>query len=313
MTRMIGTKLSGAVRTCLVLILSLSLAMGQTPIAAAAATAKEEVIQNAALQQADQQSQPSFEITEDSVTIDGHLLFKENFEIALVRMRRSGTQQNSSAQRDLSLLSMPETGAIYKFDASSESAIASLGVGVYGVFARLAFKFALMSHVGEMWVCSVEGVLLRIYCDNLGLIINGYSIDHCWLTDMIMHSMENHVADGTADDALSERVRKEQEVEQELRDRSRPGRKTKGHSQQREVDGNYEDAKDWFDKLNPDNVREVESPYGKMRIGELSDGRTIIVRPRSKGDGNGKKNGPPTIEIQRPDSKTKIKYRFIGK
>lgn len=316
MGRKVGARLREAARTLLTLVLTFSLAMGQTPTAAAAATRIDEAREAVALHQAeagtDDQSQTGFAITEDSVTIDGELLFKEDFEVALAAMRRSGTQQQA-ARQDACLLSLPENGAIRKFDANSASAIASLGLGVQGVFARIAYGLALTSHVGEVWVCVVGGVFVYIYCDTLGMVVNGYSVSHCWLTDMLMGSMESHVADGSADEGLSERTKNEQEVEQELRKQSRPGRKTK-KVKQREVEGNYKDAKDWFNKLNPEGVTDKKSSegYGKVTMGTLSDGRRVLVRENSSSGREPGKNGPPTLEFQRPDGKPTIKYRFIN-
>ncbi len=84
--------------------------------------------------------------------------------------------------------------------------------------------------------------------------------------------------------------------------RSKPGRKTKGRSRQFETPGGLQEANDAFDDLNPSNVQEIDTGFGRGRRGTLPDGRTIIVRPGSSN------SGPPTLEIQR--GRNKIKFRF---
>ncbi|MCC6624974.1 MAG: hypothetical protein IT385_27250 [Deltaproteobacteria bacterium] len=81
-----------------------------------------------------------------------------------------------------------------------------------------------------------------------------------------------------------------------LRD-ARPGRVTKGRSRQWEKTGGLQQAQDDFDALAPRDVREI--PDG--RIGELSDGRTVVVRSKST-------DKRPTLEVQSKNSKVKIRY-----
>ena len=80
---------------------------------------------------------------------------------------------------------------------------------------------------------------------------------------------------------------------EELIDTSTQGRTTKGRTTQYERGGNYENAVDDFNSLNPQNVREL--PNGKGYVGELSDGKVINVRNISS-------EGSPTIEIQNGNS-----------
>ena len=86
---------------------------------------------------------------------------------------------------------------------------------------------------------------------------------------------------------------------EELIDTSTQGRTTKGRTTQYERGGNYENAVDDFNSLNPQNIREL--PNGKGYVGELSDGKVINVRNKSS-------EGSPTIEIQ--NGKSKIKFRY---
>ncbi|HEX2062137.1 MAG TPA: RHS repeat-associated core domain-containing protein [Thermoanaerobaculia bacterium] len=84
---------------------------------------------------------------------------------------------------------------------------------------------------------------------------------------------------------------------------SRPGPpKTPGPSTIRDVDGGYDDAVGLFgDLIVPGS--DVDKGGGVI-VGQLPDGRTIVVRPKSS-------DGAPTIEIQ--DGKTRIKFRFREK
>ncbi|MGX7047937.1 hypothetical protein RU86_GL001820 [Lactococcus piscium] len=56
-------------------------------------------------------------------------------------------------------------------------------------------------------------------------------------------------------------------------------------------------------------MKEIDTEFGKGRVGTLDDGSNVVVRPGSKGK-NGV-TGPPTLELQKKDSpeKTKIRYK----
>lgn len=77
-----------------------------------------------------------------------------------------------------------------------------------------------------------------------------------------------------------------------------PGRVTSGRSAQWDKAGTFEDANKDFDNLNPTDVKTLD---GGKRIGTLSDGRTIVVRPKSS-------SGDPTIEIQNDKYADKVRY-----
>ena len=73
-------------------------------------------------------------------------------------------------------------------------------------------------------------------------------------------------------------------------------------TRQWEKPGNFNNAVDDFNSLNPSGVRPIRN--GGM-VGTLPDGRPINVRPTSD-------SKQPTIDIQRPDGKRsddKIRYR----
>jgi RHS repeat-associated protein len=72
-----------------------------------------------------------------------------------------------------------------------------------------------------------------------------------------------------------------------------PGRETKGPTKQHEKPGAMPEANADFDMANPSGV---QSKGNGIRVGQLSDGRTIIVRPNSS-------DGRPTVEVRRPNGR----------
>lgn len=83
---------------------------------------------------------------------------------------------------------------------------------------------------------------------------------------------------------------------------AKPGRETKGKTDQYEKDGGFDQAKKDYDHLNPENSKEIDTAYGKGHTGVLEDGSKVNVRP-------GSTQGEPTLEIQFPNGKT-IKIRY---
>jgi hypothetical protein len=79
---------------------------------------------------------------------------------------------------------------------------------------------------------------------------------------------------------------------------TKPGKKTRGPTDQREKEGNVDTANGDFDNLDLSDVRDIP---GIGRVGTLPDGRTVIIRPDSS-------DGRPTIEIQ--DGRSRIKVRY---
>ena len=81
---------------------------------------------------------------------------------------------------------------------------------------------------------------------------------------------------------------------------------TKGPTTQHEGKGNYDDALKDFDDLKLRDVKEIDTQYGKGKVGTLEDGRNVVVRP-----GSSSKNSDPTLEIQgenKSPDRTKIRY-----
>ena len=98
------------------------------------------------------------------------------------------------------------------------------------------------------------------------------------------------------------KAKQDEKVSQEAIDdilkEAKPGRKTKGKSQQWEKSGGKEQADRDFKSLIPHNVRDI--PTGK--VGTLADGRSVNVRAKSS-------DGRITLEIQNANnSKIKIRY-----
>lgn len=64
------------------------------------------------------------------------------------------------------------------------------------------------------------------------------------------------------------------------------------------------DANKEFDKLDPQNVRPIDTQYGPGRVGDLGDGTKAVVRPGYSGN-----PAEPSLDIQRPDGRnTEIRF-----
>ncbi|MEM9558085.1 MAG: RHS repeat-associated core domain-containing protein, partial [Acidobacteriota bacterium] len=79
------------------------------------------------------------------------------------------------------------------------------------------------------------------------------------------------------------------------------GRRTAGKATQFEKAGGFDQARRDFDGLDLEDVRDL--PEGRGQTGVLPDGRTVVLRPESKG------GGPPTLEIQ--DGRKRLKIRYV--
>lgn len=79
---------------------------------------------------------------------------------------------------------------------------------------------------------------------------------------------------------------------------AKPGAPTKGRTTQFEKSGGFDQAGRDFDSLGLSDVTDIP---GGGRAGQLPDGRTVVVRPSSKG-------GPPTLEVQAGRNRIKIRF-----
>ncbi len=96
-----------------------------------------------------------------------------------------------------------------------------------------------------------------------------------------------------------------QEIIAEIIRGSTPGRKTNGRAEQYNREGGLNQANKDFDELAPVDVKQIDTVYGPGRIGNLSDGQKIGVRPGSSNDKS------PTISIGQPGGRGKtIKIRY---
>ncbi len=84
-----------------------------------------------------------------------------------------------------------------------------------------------------------------------------------------------------------------------------PGEKTKGRTKQFEKTGGFEKALKDFEKMLPNNIREIVTGKGNTgKLGRLPDGRRINVRIDSSAE-------YPTLEIYNPVNESSIKIRYI--
>ncbi|MCJ1996143.1 hypothetical protein GYN67_05530 [Lactococcus piscium] len=71
---------------------------------------------------------------------------------------------------------------------------------------------------------------------------------------------------------------------------------------------NYSEAEKDFNDLKLGDVKEIDTQYGKGKVGALDDGRTVSIRPGSSANSNN-----PTIQIdEKGKNPEKIKIRYIG-
>jgi hypothetical protein len=88
---------------------------------------------------------------------------------------------------------------------------------------------------------------------------------------------------------------------EDLIKQAKPGNPTKGRTTQYEMQGGYDKAVKDFKSLKPSITRDTP----ELKIGTLKDGRIVNVRSKSSGE-----NPRPTLEIQQPGAKNKIKFRY---
>ena len=79
------------------------------------------------------------------------------------------------------------------------------------------------------------------------------------------------------------------------------GEETRGPTTQYDKQGNKEQALKDFLSTKPTEVREGQTDQGIIKIGKLSNNRTIIYRSWSS-------NGKPAVEIQNKIASGKIEY-----
>ena len=91
----------------------------------------------------------------------------------------------------------------------------------------------------------------------------------------------------------------------DLYNQSNPGRKTNGKTEQRIFDGDFENTMSDFESLNPHNVRNIDTPWGEGKVGQIEGDYVAVARP-------GSTDGRSTLEIQNRCNQRKLKFRYEG-
>ncbi|MBD8688223.1 MULTISPECIES: hypothetical protein [unclassified Rhizobium] len=114
------------------------------------------------------------------------------------------------------------------------------------------------------------------------------------------NTLNNSDASECTGDCTEEKAKKEEEkiAEMDADSVQKPGDKDFNKDRA----GTFDDANKDFDDLVEGN--EVDKGNG-VRIGKLTDGRTVTVRPNSKSNG-------PTLDIIKPNGRPFRKYRYPG-
>src|SRR5690606_23683934 len=79
---------------------------------------------------------------------------------------------------------------------------------------------------------------------------------------------------------------------------AQPGNETNGRTTQYIKPGGFSQANEDFNSLGPDEVKEVAPG---VRVGQLRDGRKVVVRPNCI-------HGTPNLEIQAGRRRIKVRY-----
>lgn len=237
-----------------------------------------------------------FDITEDTVTINGVVITKD--EVIQARKTLKLVKKNvtpKTAAEFVPFSDSGEYGGLLTFDANSASALKSIGVGVAGVFGVISYKLGLVAHSYEFWQCSIDGYKLNILFTPEGMLVNNFSIAYSWFTKLLMENTDKKEEPKTE-------AEEEDPLVDVLEDAESYG-KSSPKTKQMQKKGDYETALEDFDKLKLKNVKKIDTQYGDGKCGELPNGDTAVVRRGSS------KNKYPTLEIQHTNGNyTKIRY-----
>ena len=101
------------------------------------------------------------------------------------------------------------------------------------------------------------------------------------------------------------KLKKDDDIPQEVKDLIKDAKDTTnrtGIAKNYEKTGGYEKAMEDFNRLNPQNVKDIQTQYGPGKVGSLKNGGRVVVR-------HGSKTGGSTLEIVISNSKIyKIRY-----
>lgn len=84
---------------------------------------------------------------------------------------------------------------------------------------------------------------------------------------------------------------------------SKIGKTTKGKTTQYEREGGFDQANSDFDQMELKDIKIKNTTRGILRVGKMSDGKIVIVRPFSS-------EGRPTLEIRNPGNGRGIEIRY---
>ena len=89
----------------------------------------------------------------------------------------------------------------------------------------------------------------------------------------------------------------------QLYDNSKPGKRTKGRTEQRIVDGDFNTALRDFETLHPTDVKSISTPWGTGKTGNIDNGFVATVRP-------GSSYGKSTLEIRNLLNRRGLEFRY---
>lgn len=89
----------------------------------------------------------------------------------------------------------------------------------------------------------------------------------------------------------------------QLYDNSKPGKRTKGRTEQRIVDGDFNTALKDFETLHPTDIKSISTPWGTGKTGNIDNGFVATVRP-------GSSYGKPTLEVRNPLNRRGLEFRY---
>ena len=89
----------------------------------------------------------------------------------------------------------------------------------------------------------------------------------------------------------------------QLYDNSKPGKRTKGRTEQRIVDGDFNTALKDFETLHATDVKSILTPWGAGKTGNIDNGFVATVRP-------GSSYGKPTLEVRNPLNRRGLEFRY---
>ena len=204
-----SARLREAARVFLVLALSFSLSMGETPTAAAAATRAEATQRTITQQQTATQQQTgqadgttdlgdeAVELSSSTVTIDGVTLTRDELIQALPRIRKMSDRPRMTA-----VAASDYANILVKTAIEAGPGLVAVGVGVYMVFLKINYTFCLSTITTSVehpaYVLpkgSLRGIEreISVIFTTLGVVIDGIPMGLNWLTYELAQYVANNI------------------------------------------------------------------------------------------------------------------------